>query len=251
MPKNITLFALILIVGLLSVFVGCGTDGVNTETDEGTLGSTTPPQTAAATTAAISSVPTEAPSVAPMPSTTYSDEWLSFFDPLKLLASVPVETRNQIIETFVDCYNVPQPDASGLYLRVMAITEHGYAVFVDGMMHLDWITSEVVGGLKFTYGSSQKMHFFADGKIYTLTDAYAEGALGDEALKVIYDNYYTAYPHFADETRNRKLPQAETCGSVCIWIGFIGISGCCCPDTAPIVDIQGFQSAGKYKRIHS
>lgn len=198
MRKNITLFALIVIVGLLSAFVGCGTDGVNTETDEGAQGSINPPKTAAAPTAATSSVPTEAP----MPSMTYSDEWLSFFDPLKLLASVPVETRNQIIAAFVDRYNVPQPDASGLYLRVMAITEDGYAVFVDGMMHLDWITSEVVGGLKFTYGSSQKMHFFADGKIYTMTDAYAEGALGDEALKVIYDNYYTAYPHFADETTN-------------------------------------------------
>ena len=82
-------------------------------------------------------------------------------------------------------------------LRVLGLFDDTCALFLDvrGMMYAQAITSETVAGYTFWYSCLHTMEVYHDGGFYSLQEAYDAELLSAEDLKVIFENYYGAYPN--------------------------------------------------------
>lgn len=108
------------------------------------------------------------------------------------------EMRNAFIKQFTNPKDGYTPDDVSID-RVIAVFGDKYVLFVDGIfLYSDWIVSETVNDVTFTYGSSQKMYLYYSGYYYGLQEAYDLGLLNDGELLKLHNAYCSEYPFFYD-----------------------------------------------------
>lgn len=98
------------------------------------------------------------------------------------------EVEEAIKQTFLDTFETDDSiKTKDLSLKHYGCYDGAYVVFVDGpYMYMDVMRTERIGGMTFTFGSSQKLYVYKDGEMKTLLKAYYAGWLSDEALTKIH-----------------------------------------------------------------
>lgn len=103
------------------------------------------------------------------------------------------EKQQEIITAFIaensDAkYPLKKDDIS---LRFYGEFDGAYVLFVDvvGWGYTAAIEREVVGGVEFVYSSGQKLTVYANGKFYSLSEAYDGGVLSLASLRSAQKNY--------------------------------------------------------------
>ena len=183
----ILLFTLLLTVS----FYGCAASG-SADTEPATT-------VTAGTTAAQLQVPATEVTV---PTTTVN---IPSFDPAKLAAQVPENVQRKLFYHFRSVYHLLKQEE--VSLRAFGVFEGVYVVMVDGSVDFPAISyQETVNDLLFYYQTGQTlMVCVCESEITTvsdLTEAFCLGVITPEQLEIVYENYYSAYPHLYDQSKN-------------------------------------------------
>ncbi len=100
------------------------------------------------------------------------------------------KTELAIKQSFLETYEKTETTEQ-LSLRHLGCYGGAYAVYVDGPYgYMTVMRSEKIGGLTFTFSSSQKLYVYKDGQITTLSQAYANGWLTDDGLSKLHSSYF-------------------------------------------------------------
>ncbi len=188
--------ALMLIV---TVLTGCASAGL----DAGTLPHSQPPTSQPATDSQPADLPpttSAAPATSVPPATgphnrhPYDALWnlnLPKLSDIQLL-----QIRTDYCAQFNGNY---KPEDVSLWF--IGIFDETYVLFADvpDRMYLTWITTDVVAGYTFVYGSSHQMEVYHEGSFYGLEEAHAAGYLSNEDVAKLYENYCSAFPNFSEE----------------------------------------------------
>ncbi len=184
------LIALLLVA---TVLTGCASAGL----DAGVLPSTQPPDSQSAATTQPTTVP---PTTAVPPET--KPHFYHPYDQLWNL-NLPKLSDMQLLQIRTDyCAQLNGSyEPEDVTLWFIGIFAETYVLFVDvpDRMYLTWITTDVVAGYTFVYGSSHQMEVYYDGGFYGLEEAYAAGYLTSEDVATLYKNYCSAFPNFSEE----------------------------------------------------
>ena len=97
---------------------------------------------------------------------------------------VTPEVEEAIKQTYLDTFETNDSvKTKDLSLKHYGCYDGAYVVFVDGpYMYQAVMRTERIGGMTFTFGSSQELHVYKDGEIKVLREAYFAGWLSDKAL---------------------------------------------------------------------
>lgn len=134
---------------------------------------------------------TTAPTQATVPTEPVSD--------LTTLASqIPEEIKQEMKQAFIAKFSPDRPqDVEYVTIdRVVAILGDTYVLFVDGPFEYPEVeTTDVINGVKFVYGSSQRMYAYHQGTYYGLQEAFDLQIITAEDLLLIAENYCVLYPN--------------------------------------------------------
>lgn len=123
------------------------------------------------------------------------------FDPKSMWGELSEDIQNDVYAYF----QIYGEYEASLSFRIFGAFEDVYVLMLDEKLEYAPVPcSETVNGLTFYYPTGQTLMLFAPeyGRMhYHLPEAFTLQLITEEELAVVYENYYSAYPHF--------LPQAE------------------------------------------
>lgn len=156
------------------------------------------------------------PAATNIPVTTTTEPSLPF-DPEALLHEVTEEAIEDIYN--YRGYYAGIGNVEDLTLRVFGVFGDTYVLMIDGgAQHAQIPYQETVNGLLFYYQTGQTLMVYKEKMgvrhpVSDLTEAFVLGYITAEQVEIIYENYYSAYPHlraqaesvekFTDEIRNQ------------------------------------------------
>lgn len=109
------------------------------------------------------------------------------------------EKEKEIISVFItENSDAKHPlKKEDISLRLYGAFDGVYVLFVDvvGWNYTTAIETDVIDGVEFVYSSGQKLTVYADGKFYSLSDAYDNHILSREDLLTVQKNYQTSHEY--------------------------------------------------------
>lgn len=172
---------------LLGALVGCNRalDDSAEPTDTHTHGTWAPATLPSATTAPPHGDVTEATAATTTAATTNAATGGSTVD-------IQPEIQQEIKQAYLNQYHPSwEGTTESVRLRIFGEFDGTYALFVDcsGCEYNHALTLETVGGLTFSYPSTQKMLVYSGGTFYSLSEAFEQGILTQSELAEVHTNY--------------------------------------------------------------
>ena len=112
-------------------------------------------------------------------------------DPIAMAAQIPEDVQQQIIQAYVDVTSAPGA-ADEYQLKAYGIFPNAYAVDFIWLLGggVSWY-NETINGLTFY----QEIFIYADGKLCSMADAFAQQIITAEELQLIHTNVYGVNTH--------------------------------------------------------